>query len=85
MKMAIYSNYIRCKACLMNDCSLVEIIQPRCYFVRSGSQEICPCGDCLIKVMCTTTCDARRDIMNKKQIEDSDEYNHGTARRIRYE
>jgi hypothetical protein len=85
MKMAKYSYDKRCQACLMSDYSLVEIVQPRCYFVRMGSQEICPCGDCLIKVMCTATCNERRDIMNKKQIEDSDEYNHGTARRIRNE
>lgn len=85
MKMAKYSHHKRCQGCLMSDYSLVEIVEPRCYFVRIGSQEICPCGDCLIKVMCTITCDLRRDIMKEKQLKESDKYRHGTARRIRYE
>lgn len=42
-----------CKGCRMNSNIMA------CYFISSNIVELCPCGNCLVKPMCTEFCDER--------------------------
>jgi hypothetical protein len=36
-----------------------------CGFVVTGREDMCPCLLCLIKVMCTSTCDERFEVLGE--------------------
>jgi len=51
-----------CKGCSMN----IEIDGYICYFTDKNKQELCPCINCLVKIMCVNvTCKQRIDSINQ--------------------
>ena len=58
-----------CKGCMMEDKMLVSELE-RCYFVRRKLKDVCPCGECLVKVMCNTSCKVRTEGINKIKEDD---------------
>ena len=52
-----------CKGCIMYDERdyLLTPGQIRCQFIRSFVVHSCPCKNCIVKVMCTKSCEERSE------------------------
>ena len=57
------SNQNKCKGCLINQSRARKF----CYFRNIKRVEDCPCGECLVKMVCIeqTVCEPRRKAMEK--------------------
>jgi len=56
------TSYKGCKGCNVEKqfkSGVLSVYNIPCYFKVSGNVKVCPCTECLVKVMCRQPCDLR--------------------------